>query len=586
MTMDTWPALTLATLHDVGRCLAFVAADDLSCPQTGELQRADRRRLHSYLTANRPPGQDADPFVDQREAWLFRSLTAGGLIGSVNGRFRLARAAHDWLAAPPGAQIAALRQFWLTSPQVAYAWLPAAAARLKHGNAWDAVSHQVATSVMALPVDTWTPLADLLADLAAQAAALTFGVAHNFPSVRQATARQAHLLASFLLGEVLPRLAIISLAETPAGQHLALTAEGASWLRRAWQAGATAVEPEMGGAPDAPAPACWQVTDDLRLIIPLAAPAAAAFEALQFADLLTVGPPAEYRLTRASLERGLSRGYELADIRFLLAHGAGHPLSGAASAQLARWEEELTVIRYEPGYRLRPLAATLLPRLREREPFRAATELAASGRWAFVRHGESAALLRYLRRSGYVLSPETAGVESAAAPLLPAFLLRRLPLIPLATLAGLYGRLRAHVPGLADLGLADLEQTLLAALPPVGQAAVARLAASNAALIAQRLSAADSDPEALPSPAAGPAEPVAPRGPDPNKIMALIQAALAAGAPLDILYADTAGAVTQRRIRPLRLEERWGRQYVVAYCELRRDERAFRLDRIVAVEGW
>ncbi len=183
-----------------------------------------------------------------------------------------------------------------------------------------------------------------------------------------------------------------------------------------------------------------------------------------------------------------------------------------------------------------------------------------------------------------MLTPGAASPGSADAPPVLAPLLRRqLPLTALATLAGVYGRLRTYVPGLADLGLADLEQALLAALPPHSQAAVTRLVASNDGLIAQHLSAANSDAEALPTAAAGPAEPVTPRRPDPAGIAASIRAALAAGTPLDIFYADTAGEVTQRRIRPLRLEERWGRQYVVAYCELRRDERAFRLDRIVEV---
>ena len=71
---------------------------------------------------------------------------------------------------------------------------------------------------------------------------------------------------------------------------------------------------------------------------------------------------------------------------------------------------------------------------------------------------------------------------------------RRLPLVPLATLAGLYGRLRARVPGLADLGLADLEQMLLAALSPAERAAVARLVASDDALLATSFNPAPEGP--------------------------------------------------------------------------------------------
>ena len=60
-----------------------------------------------------------------------------------------------------------------------------------------------------------------------------------------------------------------------------------------------------------------------------------------------------------------------------------------------------------------------------------------------------------------------------------------------------------------------------------------------------------------------------------------IQEGIETGVPLDMTYADTRARVTRRRVHPLRLESRWGQQYLVAHCELRQDERWFRLDRIV-----
>jgi len=60
-----------------------------------------------------------------------------------------------------------------------------------------------------------------------------------------------------------------------------------------------------------------------------------------------------------------------------------------------------------------------------------------------------------------------------------------------------------------------------------------------------------------------------------------LEAAIQSASVLTLTYADTRGQVTQRRVRPLHLENRWGRNYLLAYCELRQDERHFRLDRIV-----
>lgn len=589
MTHAPWPAPTLATLHDVARCLALIEYDALTPLPGGGLSRAGWQRLRPYISGALSQGRlRAEPDAPT-SSWLFRTIGAGGLIGQVAGHLKLARAAYDWLAASPAEQVAALRQLWLAAPETACAWLPRTPHHGPRGAVWAALTRQLVVTVAALPVDTWVLTADLLADLAEQAVALDAGVARNLPSVRQAFMRQAALLTTFLLTEVLPRLGLLVMQGENADQCLALTAEGAAWLQQTVRAGKGT--PGRPIAADDASPAAdsaaleaagWQLTDDLRLLIPLAAPAAATFEALRFADLLALGPPAEYRLSAVSLERGISHGYEVSDIRFLLAHGAGQPLPGPAAAQLARWQEELTLIRCEPGYRLRPAAPTALPALRSRAPFRAAAELNASGSAAFVGRMDAAALFRYLRRAGYVLQPVEPEHDSAVEPsALPPFLHRRLPLIPLATLVGLYGRLRASVSGLADLGLADLEQTLLAALPPPDRAAVARLIASNAALLGAQTGLPVAEPVAERPAAAASGEGRLARPSGAADIMEVLAAAITAGTALEILYADSAGAVTQRRIHPCRLEERWGRPYVVAYCELRGDERSFRVDRIV-----
>ncbi len=600
MTNSTWSAVSLATLHDAARCLALFERDAIVALPDGSLTRAGWRLLHSHVLADHPPHAprcEADVPV---LSWLYRSLGAGGLIGLINGRVRLSQTAHDWLALPAPGQLQALRQIWLRMPEVAWAWLPQSSNFWARSRTRHELTRQLVSTVAALPVDTWVLITDLVADLAAQAEALEYGVARNLPSVRQALTHQAERLALCQLGELLPRLGLIRLEGVGAEACLAVLPAGAAWLRSVLKQGQIALTetPQVEQHANAGPGACWQVTADLRLIIPLAAPAAATFEALRFADLLALGPPSEYRITRASLEQALVHGYDLADLLFDLAHGADAPLPGPAGAQLALWREEADVIQCEPGYRLRPAGPARLAALRTREPFRAATEVAASGTWAFVGQPESAALFRYLRRSGYLLKlndtvqrepvhPAPPHPEASAAPPWPALWRRRLPLIQLASLVGLYARLQARVPGLADLGVTEIEQTLLAALPVEARAAVARLVASHDALLTAHLNQTGNSVEAVTAPEAMRAASANPEpSADPPTLPGLtesLSSAIAENATLEILYADTQGAVTQRRVRPLRLEERWGRRYLVAHCELRDDERSFRLDRIIEI---
>lgn len=58
-----------------------------------------------------------------------------------------------------------------------------------------------------------------------------------------------------------------------------------------------------------------------------------------------------------------------------------------------------------------------------------------------------------------------------------------------------------------------------------------------------------------------------------------IEAALAAGEPVEIAYRGAARSLSRRIVRPLRLQG----GYLIAFCELRRDERTFRLDRIESI---
>jgi len=64
----------------------------------------------------------------------------------------------------------------------------------------------------------------------------------------------------------------------------------------------------------------------------------------------------------------------------------------------------------------------------------------------------------------------------------------------------------------------------------------------------------------------------------------ILQAALATRSLLNLRYKASNAEETQRVIQPLELQYERGYSYLRAYCQLRRDERHFRLDRIMELE--
>lgn len=72
---------------------------------------------------------------------------------------------------------------------------------------------------------------------------------------------------------------------------------------------------------------------------------------------------------------------------------------------------------------------------------------------------------------------------------------------------------------------------------------------------------------------------------DVDALRATIEQAIARQHPVDIVYLSAGrGERTTRVVEPLRLEDRGGATYLIAYCRLRQAERVFRLDRIERAE--
>jgi hypothetical protein len=68
--------------------------------------------------------------------------------------------------------------------------------------------------------------------------------------------------------------------------------------------------------------------------------------------------------------------------------------------------------------------------------------------------------------------------------------------------------------------------------------------------------------------------------------MTIIQKYQQLGQALDILYRTPGYPAEQRRITPLFAEERGEHTYIIAYCQTRRAQRTFRLDRIEVAGTW
>lgn len=62
-----------------------------------------------------------------------------------------------------------------------------------------------------------------------------------------------------------------------------------------------------------------------------------------------------------------------------------------------------------------------------------------------------------------------------------------------------------------------------------------------------------------------------------------LEVAISLGQPVQLRYQSGEGSISERRVDPIRIDERWGVRYLVAYCHLSQAERSFRLDRILGI---
>jgi hypothetical protein len=578
-------------LHDAARCLAIADQGQLHFDDAGRPRQATLATLaRATWLGSAPPD-----VARARLLFLVDLLRQAGLAGLIGRTLHTTATALEWLAQPPEQQVLALRQVWWLAPELAWRWLPAERRRRSLAPQWRAITLEALRRLANLPPERWTTVHSVGVELVATAVLPLKGVEQNLPRVRQASQRQAVELLSFLIADLLPALALAEAENRNGVLHLRLTEEGRAWLsaalarRIAWDGSAGPVyelsAPDAALAwPQTPAP-FLHVDETLAVSLALHAPAGLAFDLMQCADLLSPGPPAHYRISAHSLQRAAARGYSATDMHFWLQRYGGAALPQAASEQLAQWQDQAQHVLVEAGYKLTFASPQALAALRQLPTLRPLLLPLASGQEAWLALARAPQAWRHLRRLDFQLTPTSLAAPPSSVPLgLPDAHDDRMaktppmawppagrPALPLPALLALvrtYRWLRQRTPGLAPLDLDALEQALLAALPAHDLAGVEQLVAANQAQLARSWPSADADPD-----------PPADEGARRQRLLA----AIAAGEAVSLRYADASAQVSQRTVQPLRLETRWGQEYLVAFCQLRQDERSFRLDRIVTV---
>lgn len=626
MSLPAWAHSSLTFLHDAAACLALAQQERLSLDDKGNLSQASQQALARYVHFRPGAAPDGDELGAAYCVFSFRLLGQAGMLGAAVHSVRLASTALDWLALPPAVQLQQLRHTWFQSLPLGWSGLPAIALE-NIDSRWTDLTLEALRSIAALPVAEWTDTSAIIADLEQRGRLGSGCVAHNLPRVRQADEQRAQCMLHFLFQVILPGLGLAELDASLSGLRLRPTGEGAAWLRAALARQYTlthpipdtAVElitlvdlrfPRLEEASIVVGLSADQAGDDLSVRVRLSAPAQCTFDIVHVAQPVRDASRSLYRVNQHSVRQAVGWGYSISKVIFLLARYSGGQLPPAALAQLSEWQTGLSSIPCEVGYLLRLADPDLAAMLRQKEPFRQRTLPLASGQHVWVSQAQAKALFRYLRRLGYILTPLPLlqGEEGG-----PGGMVRyTLPLPQLWVALNTYQAVRQRLPGLADLSLDDLAQTIQAALSPNERAAAQRLLESHRALLeqigGQSISDRSTGEQSIGEQSIGSRPPSSSvtmpalactcsastseaqqRGSPPHRVtLSTLQSAIDTKSSLDLTYADTKGNLTRRRVCPLRLEQKYGQDYLVAYCELRHDckqsERNFRLDRIISVE--
>lgn len=595
----TWPAWPLALLHESARCLALAAQRRLKLLPHGAL---DPDVFSKWLPVCVFPAVEALHETSSLAlSFVVRLLQAADLLRAEAEWLLPGSGLERWLGQPPALQLLHLRQAWWR--QVAWDAAALAALRLPAWleRRWPALITTTCTGVVACAA--WTPTTAIHPRLERAGLLTAPGQAGNLPSVSQAVETAVWGVARFLLHFVLPGLGLVELAWRAEHTYLRATPEGRAWLQVALARRETPPEadhaleldipyhelhfPEPDTLPMTITPASVpEPSPDAAfdLHVALTAPAACTFLLMHVTAPRTPEVPsptaipetARYRMTRATVTRGVAWGYPVREVLFFLARWNAGELPPDLVQHLWAWDDAQHTLTCTPGYLLQG-DVDVLAALCRRKAFRRRARPLPGGAAAWVAGDAALALWAYLRRRGYVLqvqppaAADTSRAEGAGR--------TALPVSALLIAAHAYQTLRTYLPRLADVPLAALAQAVESTLPPDERAAVQRLLASQEAILAQALQrTAPSTPEPAPKPLSADLASLA-------RLDAFLSTAIANATMVDLTYIDTRAQVTHRRVKPLRIETRPPHRYLVAHCTLRNEERHFRLDRVIEVKS-
>lgn len=275
----------------------------------------------------------------------------------------------------------------------------------------------------------------------------------------------------------------------------------------------------------------------------------------------------QLRLTVTSATRGLQRGGSIDDLLRLLTTTAHPAPSDAFAATLRAWVAPRAPFRLHPAVVLRaPSEAHLDILLRSRAARRSVTRrLSATD--AEVDPSGLPRVRSALVRLGHALDPATPHAAADPPPGRP-------PLhLDAADVAWLLTSLDGYAELARRLGLppppAALADRLTVHLDPLTQDGARRAALHAADRLDRTLRDLDSALAPVPT----------------DTLLVLLETAIQDNAAVHVRYwTPSRPAPLSRTVSPRRIEWHGDTPYLVAYCHLRRDERTFRLDRILAID--
>jgi len=504
MTATEGLSYPLVFLHDCARCLALATSAGLALNPQNYLQPtalatiAEVCRLASVATSEEHA---------QQLSFTVRLLWQADFLEHRDSALHCAvEATATWLQQPPVMQLQVLRDAWWFRLALDFQHLPTLAFPDHLARHWRKVIRATCLWISQQPTDQPITLKPLYTTLHTQHLTLPPGNQANLPSVQRDVAQRVRGLAAFLLRVALPSLGLVRVAGMADTLHCYPTEEGQTWLCAALRIAEQRIDTDIeravalhvpGDGPllTAPGYPSLRVDDQLHLYVYAAAPPALSFALLHVAELRQMPDhadpevPVSYRITSDSLARGVTRGYTVAEVCFMLGRCSGGEVSLAALDRVRSWGREIQTVACDPGFRLR-LNPEQRRQLFRRRPFRARVAPLVAQDAVWVAQEQADALFRYLRQRGFTVSPADPAPPAAPLPVTPR---AALPLPALWVLVRTYNELRRYLHGLARLEVETLLRDLERALSAEDKASMERLLASQHAILARALGGGDAD---------------------------------------------------------------------------------------------